>query len=467
MGVVSMKLPFLNRESEKARLDAAFSAATSSFVCLYGRRRCGKSRLLLELLPSLTAVYYVADERDANIQRRALAKEIGRLIPGFERVEYPEWPDLLERWYTDAPAGSVLVIDELPFLVSASPELPSVMQKIMDKAHEKPVHIAVCGSSQRMMHGLVLDASAPLYGRAAEILKIQPLAPFYLTSILSEASPHDWIRAWAFWGGIPRYWELALENDPAMSAITQLVLDPMGVLHHEPRRLLTDELIEIRQAASILSLIGQGCRRLSEIAGRIGRPATSLTRPLALLIDMGLVHRETPFNASHRDTKRSLYRIADPFLQFWFTFVEPNTSLLQAGRMELVAKGIDGKLPAYIGHVWEELARASVPKIAIRETDWHPASTWWGKGIDGSPLEIDIIARSFSDPNHFLCGEVKASADPGDIPALVSDLKHRAAQCPEIARKKISYALWIIEAPAFDVKECELIDAKTVFNALR
>ncbi|RJQ62935.1 MAG: hypothetical protein C4530_04190 [Desulfobacteraceae bacterium] len=43
--------------------------------------------------------------------------------------------------------------------------------------------------------------------------------------------------------------------------------------------------------------------------------------------------------------------------------------------------------------------------------------------------------------------------------ALVSDLKHRAVHCPEILHKKISYALWIVEAAAGDMEECELIDA--------
>src|SRR5450759_3307024 len=53
----------------------------------------------------------------------------------------------------------------------------------------------------------------------------------------------------------------------------------------------------------------QGCHRLSEIAGRLGKPATSLTRPLVQLVDLGYVRRETPFGENEKSTRRTLYKI--------------------------------------------------------------------------------------------------------------------------------------------------------------
>ena len=68
------------------------------------------------------------------------------------------------------------------------------------------------------------------------------------------------------------------------------------------------------QSNSLLALIGAGCHRLSEIGSRVGQPATNLSRPLSRLIDLGYVRRELPFGESTRSTKRSLYRLDDPFL---------------------------------------------------------------------------------------------------------------------------------------------------------
>jgi hypothetical protein len=64
---------------------------------------------------------------------------------------------------------------------------------------------------------------------------------------------------------------------------------------------------DTRQAASLLSIISQGCHRISEIAARLEKPASALTRPLSILVDLELIKREIPFGASPRDSKRSSF----------------------------------------------------------------------------------------------------------------------------------------------------------------
>src|SRR6185295_248970 len=150
-------------------------AREATLVVIYGRRRCGKSRLVLEALRSLQSVYYVGDERNGALQRRSLATAVEFLVSGFGRVEYPDWEALLDRFWREAPEGSILALDEFPYMVAASPELPSLIQKRIDAAPRRRIHVVLCGSSQRMMQGLVLDSSAPLYGRSREILRIAPL----------------------------------------------------------------------------------------------------------------------------------------------------------------------------------------------------------------------------------------------------------------------------------------------------
>jgi len=78
-----------------------------------------------------------------------------------------------------------------------------------------------------------------------------------------------------------------------------------------------------------------------EIAGRLGKPATSLGRPLKRLMEMGLVAREVPFGAMERKSKRTSYRIANPFLRLWFRFVAPNRSRLEARQIEPVERWIE------------------------------------------------------------------------------------------------------------------------------
>jgi AAA+ ATPase superfamily predicted ATPase len=458
-----MKLPF-DRHEEAARFRRLLERAEGSLGVVYGRRRCGKSRLLREILPSERAVYYVGDDREGSLQRASLATEIGRLLPGFERVNYPDWDSLLARWWREASPGTVLALDEFPSLVAVGRELPSLLQKYLDREADRGIHLLLSGSSQRMMQGLVLDRTAPLFGRASEILKISPLPAGWIEEALHLKSPERAVEAYAVWGGTPRYWELAGDHPDLPSAIRSLVLSPLGVLFEEPSRLLLDDMRDTTQAASILSLIGQGCHRISEIAARLGKPVTALSRPLQRLQDMDLITRELPFAEAPRGTKRTLYKISDPFLRFWFRYVEVNRSRLGAGQTAAVEEEIGQRLGHHVGEVWEELARASVPMLQTGGKTWGPAGRWWGPGLDRQPLEVDLVAES-SDGGSVLVGEVKWAA-PRDAARLLAQLEEKARRLPAAAGREAVLALWL-KAPVDGLPAGRVVTPRQVLDVLR
>ena len=111
-------MKFLDRIEEVRRLKAFLSYEEGGLACLYGRRRVGKSRLLTEILKGRTdVVYHEADREDAVLQRERLARDVATVLEGFADVVYTDWGRLLDRWQKDAPRGSVLVLDEFPYLV--------------------------------------------------------------------------------------------------------------------------------------------------------------------------------------------------------------------------------------------------------------------------------------------------------------------------------------------------------------
>lgn len=460
-----MRLNFLDRENEKSRLSRVFSADEGTFCCLYGRRRCGKSRLLQETLPKRRSVYFVADERESSLQRAALASTVTQLVPGFDQVNYPDWNSLLDQWWRAASPGAVLALDEFPYLVKSSPELPSVLQRLVDQNRSKPLHLVVSGSSQRMMSGLVLDASAPLYGRAQEIIPLKPLGAGWIGKALKLKRANDLLDSYSLWGGIPRYWELANDYGGGWEAARQLVLDPLGVLHHEPRRLLLDDLRETVQAASILALIGQGCHRMSEIAARLRKPATSLTRPLHRLLELGLIRREQPFGSSQKSSKKTLYRLDDPFLAFWFRYIEPNRSRLEAGGVTNVLREIRRDFNLYRGEIWEHLVRQAVARLVIDGIEWRQGSRWWGAGTDKIPLEVDVIAESVDKKSLLVC-EVKSTVTDRELKRLEVELQHKVERLP-ISKSYHRIIKKIIVADTGVQRAKILIPGRKVFSALR
>ena len=457
-----MLLPFVNRVRELSRLRRALARPGDSLIVVYGRRRCGKSRLLQEALRDHQHAYYLADLNAASIQRQALAAEAGRIVPGFAAASYPDWAALFETWRARSPAGTWLVVDELPYLVQVSPELPSVIQKLIDTPGPQPLRLILCGSSQRMMHSLVLDETAPLYGRATEIIKVTPMLPAALRDAL-QLDPEQSVVAYSVWGGLPRNWELAADYDSTAEAVTAVILDRNGVLYGEPPRLLLDDMRSAVQANSVLSSIGSGCHRISEIGGRLGQAATNLSRPLKRLIDLGYVQRELPFGETTRSTKRSLYRLDDPFLLFWYRFVAPNRSRLERDLIEPVRAEVMERLPGHVAEVWEWLARDSVARMTLHGMSWNPASRWWGRAAGGVPFEIDVVAES-TDRRHLLVGEVKWS-DRSNPASILAELTRKAKLIPFTRGRQVHHALWLKRSAAQNVDGVPIIGPDAVLVA--
>ena len=452
-----MSLPFLDREDEQRRLNRFLRGEDAQLAVLFGRRRCGKSTLIQRLCGD-GDVYFLADERETSLQLQSFAAEVSRVVPDFAAARYPSWDALFTSLHARVERINV-VLDEFPYLAASAPELPSVLQRLIDRPGPKRLRFVLCGSSQRMMQGLVLDRSAPLYGRAREILRLAPLRPGWIVPALGLGGVEA-VEAWSVWGGVPRYWELAGEYASLNDAIRDLVLHRHGVLHDEPRGLLLDEMRSATQASSILELVGAGCHRLSEIAGRLGKPAGALSRPLANLLELGTLRKDTPFDEDERSTKRTLYRIGDPLLSFWFRFVQPARSLLERDLIDQVEARLWPAFPAHCAEAWELLARESVPLLPIGGLAWGPASRWWGKGAAG-PQEFDVVAESL-DGEQVLVGEVKWAARP-EIARWRADLQRRAAGAPFVRGRRVVTALWVKEGE----KAEDVLTPGRVMDALR
>jgi AAA+ ATPase superfamily predicted ATPase len=395
----------------------------------------------------------MAQQADESIQLAQLASAIGEKIAGFDSVVYPNWESLFINLNNVAKQTITICIDEFPYLVKNSTGLPSVIQKIIDNYFDRKYHLILCGSSQQMMHGLILDSSAPLYGRVNEILKVTPLEAGWIDEAL-ECNAEQAVIEYSVWGGVPRYWELRKEDESFESALKNIILDKYGVLHEEPSRLFLDDMREYVQAYSILTVVGNGCNRLSEIASRLNKPANQLSRPIENLIQLGYLKREVPFGEHLKNSKKGLYRIADPFMNFYFTFVAPNLSRLELNLTDQVYSIFAAKKAMFVSTEWEILCRRCVPMKPVQGINFDIAYRWWGANIENKPMEIDVIAESL-DKRFLLVGECKWSVIE-DVSKLVDDLIQKAGLLPFVKDKII--------IPVVFVKETvNIIDNNSVF----
>ena len=442
-------MKFVDRIDEATRLKDALAREKSSLVVMYGRRRLGKSTLIKRVL-SENDVYFLADRSEGQHQRALLAKVIAQVFPDFEKLSYPDWESMFRAVNYRTDKRFTLCLDEFPYLVEQSPELPSVLQKLVDEKQLK-YNLVLCGSSQNMMYGLFLDSTAPLYGRADEIMRLTPIRLPYIQEALNLNAMNA-IEEYAVWGGVPRYWELRENRISLDDAMWHNILSVNGALYEEPIKLLQDDVKDIVKTSTIMSYIGTGANRLSEIAARCNEPATNLSRPLKKLVDLGFLEKDVPFGIDEKNAKKSLYKIADPFMAFYYQFVVPNRSFIELGRRLPIEQALTAHFSESVNMQWEKLCRDAVTGNLVNGVVYGKAKRWWGSVFneDKKPeqVEFDVMAESL-DKKSLLVGECKWTTGENDK-QLTAALLRKANLLPFAKNYTIVPVLFLQNAPKGD-----------------
>ena len=441
---------FVDRIEETARLRDALSREKSSLVVVYGRRRLGKSTLIKRGL-SDSDVYFLSDRSEGQHQRILLAKVVAQVFPDFDKLVYPDWESLFRAVNYRTDKRFTLCLDEFPYLVEQSPELPSVLQKLVDEKQLK-YNLVLCGSSQNMMYGLFLDSTAPLYGRADEIMRLTPIRLPYIQEALNLDAVSA-VEEYAVWGGVPRHWELRETRNSLSDALWHNILSINGTFYEEPIKLFQDDVKDIVKTSTIMSYIGSGANRLSEIAARCNEPATNLSRPLKKLIDLGFLEKDVPFGIDEKNAKKSLYKIADPFMAFYYQFVVPNRSFIELGRRLPIEQALAAHFPEYVSMHWEKLCRDAVTGNMVNGIVYGKAKRGWGPVLnerkEPEQIEIDVMAESL-DKKYLLVGECKWTNQENGK-QLTAELLRKANLLPFAKNYKILPVLFLKNAPKDDV----------------
>ena len=442
-------MEFVDRKKESERLQKSLKREKPQFIVVYGRRRIGKSTLIKKVMDfSRGDIYFLADKTSEPSQRQLFSTTIDMTIEGFSAANYPTWESLLLSLNRSVDHRITVCLDEFPYLVKSCPALPSILQKLLDDKKLK-FDLIICGSSQQMMQGFVLDSKEPLYGRADEIIKMKPIAPAFVSEAL-RCDAAQAVREYAVWGGVPRYWELRENYDSLYDAIEHLLLTSEGTLYDEPSKLLYDEMRDTVQASSILSFIGNGANKLSEIAARAEKQATDITPHLSRLRELGFINKEIPFGESEKKSKKGLYHISDPLLRFHYRYVIPYRSLIELGNSQAVLTVFKNAENDYVSRAWEELCRNHISAYGMDGIIYQMASRWWGSYYNEEkqqylPVELDVVAESF-DGKHLFIGECKWQ-EHIDAMEELSRLQTIAKGLPFTKDHEIHLGLFLKEKP--------------------
>jgi AAA+ ATPase superfamily predicted ATPase len=446
--------PFFNRTRELAALDRAWNQRGygGQMTLLYGRRRLGKTYLLQRYFTAGATgheafrphCYYLASQTTAATQRLTLAEQLLETMPsvGVSAADLAvSWPALLR--YTAQEARQIgqgnnkgrfaLILDEFPYLIEQTPELPSILQSWWDREGvHTPLYLILCGSQLSAMAALGAE-SAPLFGRFnAGIYLLDPLryddvAAFYADSPLYDL--RDTLIMYGILGGTPRYHALVDTTRPLNAEVISLLLQPRAVLENEVRFLLGSE--QIRDPApynAILGAVADGQTQFGRIQQHAGVEAGRLSFHLKTLQELGWLRRELPFGET--SDRRALYRLNDPFLAFWYRFVAPLASMLQfADPSQVYRDRVAPYLADYMGwNVFEEICAQWLQRHAEDRLGLglQRAGRYWSR--DGR-VEIDLMAETTD--GRTLYGECKWSGSATIGLSVYSSLRAKIEMLPD------------------------------------
>lgn len=386
---------FIGRERELRALEDLYQGRASAFVPIYGRRRVGKSELILRFLRKKPHVYYVGKRAPAALQIREFLQTAAESLgePLLATAPNDQWkPALLaavERW--KGPGKLIIALDEFQWIADESPELASVLQECWDRHFRDSgkIVLIVCGSFVGFMEREVLGRKSPLYGRRTAQIKLQPFGYREAARFHPSYSLVDQARTYFACGGVPHYLRCFDSERSVETNITSMFLNPLGPLYHEPEFLLREELREVEKYSAILMSLATGSKGVTELGLETGI-GRGVQYHLQQLVELGYAARRFPLTGGPPQRTSVRYALEDPLLRFWFRFVYPVRSLLAGESPQRSFSGrIAPQLDSYFGGCFERLCREALPELYLKQgvSAAFEVGEYWSKDT-----QIDLVA---------------------------------------------------------------------------
>lgn len=429
---------FFGRKDEIAELQNIhkLSLQTARFTIVTGRRRSGKTSLLIKAYENINDMLYffVARKSEEELCKDFLNEITEKLqIPILGEVT--RFADIFKYLMQVSKTRPLtLVIDEFQDFKRVNPSVFSDMQKIWDlNKQDARINLVVCGSVYSLMNIIFKNNKEPLYGRQTGEIKVTPFPPSVIKEILGTYNPHytpeDLLALYTYTGGVAEYVEMMIDAGATEKELmTEKFIGKNSYFIYEGKNMLIEEFgKDYSRYFEILQLIASGYTTRSEIEDIVKVEISGYITKLEN--DYNLISRNMPM---FQKTNRNIhYQIEDNFLRVWFRYIYKYGYMLEVGANKKLKIIMDRDYTTYTGKVLEKYFTA---KLIESELFTHISSWWDRKGEN----EIDIIAADEIE-NKVIFYEVKRQAKDVNIGIVKDKAEHFFQTTGKFKRYDIEY----------------------------
>lgn len=385
---------FYDRDKELNILNTNWNQTTERgrLTVVIGRRRIGKTTMLRKSAEEgnqpLLYLYVSKDNERVLTGKFQEAAEQALGLQIFGRLEtFAQFFEQLMRY--GQQNHFTLIFDEFQNFIKVNPAIPSHIQDIWDRNHEKvKVNMVACGSIYSMMHKIFDNEDEPLYGRLDCRINMQPFRISVLKEVLHDHNPkytsEDLLCLYMLTGGVAKYVAWLMDAKAVTKAkMLRWVTQAGSPYLSEGTELIMSEFgKDYTNYLSILQLIASGLTTQSEIDGAIGKNTGAYLDNLE--VEYSYIHHRQPM-FSKPGGRNSRWQLDDCFLRFWFRFILRNQALVEMERNDLLLEIVERGYEQYSGLVLEQYFRQ---KWMEEERVTLVGNYWDRKGVN----EIDMIA---------------------------------------------------------------------------
>ena len=391
---------FLGRESELAFLESIWNGTNQRTCRVVGRRRIGKTELLRRFAEGKRSVYIGSVIGSVSDNIHIIVAAMNEL-DGRDRKDPPFLSDALNGLLEICREGRTLVIiDELPYLVESGNQVASALQHFVDSVkRETESMVVVCGSSIRMMDRETTDYGRPLYGRFANELNVRELPLTVCRMFHPGMSDLDIVKLYLTVGGIPQF-----HYDSVTSTYREYVekhfLSDGADMKGEAESLIGSEFAPLGRYMAVVNAISDGTTSLKTISEKTKIQKTTCSRCIDELERVGIIEAVCPMFGS---PKHPVYRILDPMVAFCQNIIRESGALMlrnPSDRYDVLSE----RISTFLGGRFEDLCR----KFVVDNYRCIETGRWWGPDNEKKIREADVVSKVLTDAGPVaLIGECK------------------------------------------------------------
>ena len=303
---------------------------------------------------------------------------------------------------------AIVILDEIPFAMQSDRGLDTHIQAAWDHLFKDGQAIFFLSGADAGMMSELIGYHAPLYGRVTSQLPLDPVNFSGVRSFIPRYDVQKRMAVYSMLGGIPAYLERWRDTESIKRNVSRLFLKRTGWFRSEPLVLISDLTErETTNYEAILKAIAGGRHGRDEIAAGAALPSSSLSHYLPRLEALHLVQRRLPATVplDERNTSRkSRYYLNDPFLKFYYRFIDPNLHLIEGGLPKRLWTMIEENLRAFVALEFENVCREWAVHMSRRNAlPFAPEAigTHWS-----GEVQVDLVAINWRE-KQVLLGECK------------------------------------------------------------